>query len=132
MVGFSSWMLALAALTASGLLGLTVAADAGGGALYVLGLVQVAASCLLIFRVVGAVPAGEPVGLPWPATRRGNLLAMALFAAMGVAAAFLATWTEAYWPGLALAGVFAAGIFRAIGGYFDAGPQVPAPPGRAG
>lgn len=132
MVGFSSWMVAMAALTACGLLGLTVAADAGGGALYVLGLVQAGVSFLLIVRIAGAVPVGEPVGLGWPATRRGNVLAMVLFAVMAMAGAVLAAMTAAYWPGLALAGVFSAGVFRAIGGYFDAPPPAHEPPGNGG
>ncbi|MCB9958156.1 MAG: hypothetical protein H6843_06015 [Rhodospirillaceae bacterium] len=122
----------MAGLTVCGLLGLAVAADAGSGALYVLGLVQAGVSFLLIVRIAGAVPVGEPVGPGWPATRRGNLLAMVLFAALAIAGAVLAALTEAYWPGLALAGVFAAGVFRAIGGYFDAPPSAPVPPESAG
>ena len=123
MVGFSPWMVALAGLAAAALFGLVVAARADSDVVYVLGLLQCAAACVLVFRLIGRIVDHRAAGygLPWPATQRGNGLAIIVFAAMAMAGAVLAALTDAYWQGLALAAVSVVAVFRAIGAYFDAG-----------
>ena len=63
--------------------------------------------------------------LPWPVSRVGNAVAMGVFALMALLSVVLAATSEAYWPGLGLTAAFVVGVFRGIGGFFDAPSSSP-------